>query len=338
MDLVIETKETVLSPDEKEKIERLQNERCPLCLEVTLAMVCWPKCLHKICLECGYRLVRSTKPHGSIVYDGQTFTIHLSYSHQNILCPICRGDQSSSFSGLESKLLSNFVLPSMDWKTAMTQRVKDIQHLNLPDFQVLCSFKCVKCPLVLNSLEQCISHVSRCSENSIFCPFCHSVLTPTLEEKGVMTRVEEHLRNKCQCKISCNFPECNTKIPICRMVQHRRIHSELILLGEFLSDGKRKFVSLSDVKIHFRGEKWEEMRKRIDISLKTENSILQQQRVNSPDDRSFDTKELRQGSVPVRADHEAEDGNEEEDDEEEEEEEADEFQFSEDHDVNMIYV
>src|SRR5437773_6657018 len=101
--------ETNFSVDDKEKIERLQNERCPLCFEVTLSMVCWSKCLHKICLSCGYRLIRCAKPHGDIIYEGLNLDTNLSYSHQNILCPLCRTDQTSSFSVLECKLVTAFV-------------------------------------------------------------------------------------------------------------------------------------------------------------------------------------------------------------------------------------
>lgn len=269
-----------------------------MCYEVTLGMVCWPRCGHKICLACGYRMIRSAKPHGCVIFDGVNMNIQLSYTHESILCPLCRSDQSLSFSSCESKILTGFVLPSADWHIAMCQRMQDAVQVGLS--VNIESIKCVKCPLTFSFTDQCISHITRCRENSVFCPFCHTVLNPTAEEKGVMERVEQHLKEKCPYRILCEFEDCGTKVAISEMITHRRLHAELLLLGEYLTDGQRKFQSLSEIPQNFRGRKWQDLKKSIDQSLKKKLTYLKKQIVRSPDDSSFDLKEMKNGpNVPI---------------------------------------
>lgn len=312
---------SMIQPDKKDNaMQRLQNERCPLCFEVTLGMVCWPKCLHKICLACGYRMVRTTKPHGSLTFDGLGLDVHLSYAQSNILCPLCRVDQTSAFPPNEAKLMSAFSVPNNDWKVAMAQRVQDV--MDLPTFSFSAQIKCTKCSLFFPSMEMCLAHISRCSENNIFCPFCHVVLPPGMEEKNLTTRVLAHVKYHCPYKIRCNFSDCKAKVAISKMCKHRKVHAELLLLGEFLAGGQHQFQSLSEAQEYLKGAKWEKIQKQIQVSLKSSKNILEPQLITSAYDQSLEVLEVKNGILPIRLEEEDQQENDAEEDEEEEEDDS----------------
>jgi uncharacterized protein YbaR (Trm112 family) len=291
--------EKVLTVEQQEKIQRLEYHRCPICLQVNLSMLCWPVCRHKICYICAYRTVRASKPHGSVSFqENLKVKFTLSYRHRTITCPMCRTDQSSMFSDDENKLLSGFLFPVQDWKEAMEQRIKDIEIFDPVQarqlFQTMVT-KCMKCPLEFMNLEQCILHMSRCSENSIFCPFCQRTLFPISNEKTVAQRLQSHVLKTCQYMVKCNVEGCLTTVALCKLQEHRKVHAELLLLGAYISDGRRKFKSLQEIPNLFAGSKWEIVQEKIKRTVHQEKEVMlpADQTITSKDEPSFDNRDDR---------------------------------------------
>lgn len=296
-----ETKTEHKSPrwtqEQREKIERLKNEKCPVCHEITLHMLCWKKCPHKVCVPCIYQIVKSFVPHGELIFMGTTLTAKLSYIKKTIKCPVCRENQRSDIRRVnESQLISWLDVPNSDWKLAMSQRIQDISFDLKFKNKIHLKYRCVKCSLKFTNQNTCLSHISRCTESTIYCPLCHMVLLPTLEEKDIDTRILNHLKTECQCKILCYH--CPEKVPILLMSDHRKLHAELLLIGEYLTDEKRKFTSTQDVPACFRGDKWEDMKNRISRTLSQKTDILETQRIIIPD---LDEQEIetKSGTLPI---------------------------------------
>ena len=127
---------------EIEKVERLIAEQCPVCAHsLTLGMLCFPKCKHKICLKCAYKTVRCFKPYGEIIFSDLIIEAKLCYSSPTIQCPLCRENQTSCFSTLEPKLLNGFLYPRATGK--MQCRIESRMLKTLTMKRKACGNKCI---------------------------------------------------------------------------------------------------------------------------------------------------------------------------------------------------
>jgi hypothetical protein len=312
-------KEALWSPEQKEKVERLEQEKCPACHEVSLAMLTWPNCTHKICLQCGDHIVRALRPRCTLVWE-QQLTIQMNFARAQIQCPLCRREQSSAFFGEESSLLSAFRLPNNDWKIAMQQRLKDVQMFDVQQGQ-LPPIRCVKCALSFENLDACLAHISRCSENTVSCGFCHTPLPPHPMEKGVMDRVVQHLSSQCIAQISCNFRSCRENVDLCKMQQHREIHTRLVLFGDQMASGKYNIEDLDQLQTFLaETSNWKKIREDVRKAAKT-RVVLPIFRITTPEEE-VDQEDTR--AERIHYEDETHDVDMEEDDEEEQDEEEDE--------------
>lgn len=239
--------------------------------------------MHKICLSCGYQLIYDPKPHGFILFQGDLkCKIHFSFLKKNIRCPLCRMDQTSCFPMNETRMILGFTLPNKDWNLAMTQRLQDVASFD-PEFcQKLKVIPCVKCKLTFPTIEECMSHVTRCSEQYIHCLFCNEKLTPIKEETSVSQRLFHHLTSKCAYLVDCRFAHCKCKVKISKMTEHRKNHAQLLLLGEYISDGAREFTSLEQVpQLFLKPEKWRAVEVAISLSMKSRTDLIPERLIKS---------------------------------------------------------